>query len=701
MIVLRVAIALSAVCAIFVGFFAPVALAEPAAPRSGVSADHGLLLLTSTGEILRMAEDGSISPAEPYLPALIPARVFPNTDSTTFIKKPITTAKRQLGTSRWDHGSLDDPQNWYQITGISYNALGNASDGTLYAMLRVTSHTRQINGVVYRGLYRAYRLTPGDTYWQPYGADFYLPADTVPPESQQPQPITAGAVSPIDNKYYFGSAVQDPWDQQTYFHLYRMEPQNGSSSSADATPVYVGKSLIRPAYNSEGQPISSAAGDISFTSDGSLVIGASVHDRDGEQSLVRMQVIRRDVLAAAENRLGGELSAFYLPTIATLYRTGEYYSASYDENKVEEASGFATLADGSLITSHKGNLGHSYLLKATYDWRNATTPGSEGAVSLPSKIFAKIDDSELASETLPSPFDQRKCVNFAPIGDAGWTDMNSYARCYIGQDGRTWLRSQQLFNTVVVDMAGSMEWMPSVKLKKDVTNRRISDSDQFKLAITAGRADLTFDEVTTSGTATGVQTASAGPIPVAAGTTLTFSETITSSTNLHQYRPQFSCVDGNGKSFAVEPTVTESKASASVTVPEDTANGIDLTCTFTNKAIVTHNLKVIKVDSTHENGAEQLPPLGGAQLRLWKDKDGNGQLDENVDTLARAESTVPVLDQSNDSLTTGKTGLALWKGLESGKYLVEEVNAPHGYKESAPLAVTIADKDVEVVLKNT
>src|SRR5262249_25621204 len=102
------------------------------------------------------------------------------------------------------------------------------------------------------------------------------------------------------------------------------------------------------------------------------------------------------------------------------------------------------------------------------------------------------------------------------------------------------------------------------------------DTDQFNLAITGGGLIL-GNTATTTGTANGVQSETAGPVLARAGTTYTFAETAAGSTVLANYTTSWQCVhrgvsnttsaSGTGNTFSLTPT-----------------SGQAIVCTFTNSA---------------------------------------------------------------------------------------------------------------------
>lgn|GEM_PF-3359584 len=113
-------------------------------------------------------------------------------------------------------------------------------------------------------------------------------------------------------------------------------------------------------------------------------------------------------------------------------------------------------------------------------------------------------------------------------------------------------------------------------LQKNVVSRAAS-TDQFTLTMSGTKVSKT---ATTTGTATGLQSAVAGPVLVIAGETYQMSEAASGTTNLGNYLSSYSCtgartgaVSGSGTSF----TLTAPAA-------DDDGKGDNITCTFTNEA---------------------------------------------------------------------------------------------------------------------
>ena len=115
-------------------------------------------------------------------------------------------------------------------------------------------------------------------------------------------------------------------------------------------------------------------------------------------------------------------------------------------------------------------------------------------------------------------------------------------------------------------------------VRKNVVSRT-SGSDQSALSLTGNGANA---PATTSGTATGVQAAVAGPVLIIPTASYAVAETASGTTDLGTYLSSYRCVDtstssvlasGSGTSLTLTPPATGSDG-----------KGADITCTFTNEA---------------------------------------------------------------------------------------------------------------------
>jgi uncharacterized repeat protein (TIGR01451 family) len=125
-----------------------------------------------------------------------------------------------------------------------------------------------------------------------------------------------------------------------------------------------------------------------------------------------------------------------------------------------------------------------------------------------------------------------------------------------------------------VDLGGCAT-PPTLELAKNVVARQ-AHTDQFHLSINGGNLN-NANTATTSGTATGVQPQTAGPVVARAGTTYTFTETGRGTTDLADYGSgEWRCVDQ-----AADNALVDSGAGRTFTLAP--AAGQAILCTFTNK----------------------------------------------------------------------------------------------------------------------
>ncbi len=131
--------------------------------------------------------------------------------------------------------------------------------------------------------------------------------------------------------------------------------------------------------------------------------------------------------------------------------------------------------------------------------------------------------------------------------------------------------SEQSASAADVDLA-SCPHIPTLSAATDVTGRS-STGDQFTLSVTGGTITQ-GNTATTSGSSTGVQSQSAGPVIATAGTTYTISETAASG-SMSDYAVSYSCVDtANGNALVTSGT----GPSLQLTYP--TTSSPSVVCTF-------------------------------------------------------------------------------------------------------------------------
>lgn len=126
------------------------------------------------------------------------------------------------------------------------------------------------------------------------------------------------------------------------------------------------------------------------------------------------------------------------------------------------------------------------------------------------------------------------------------------------------------FNTT--DLA-SCTWPPTITLEKYVEDARVAVGDQF--ALTLAQDGQTSGSATTTGTASGPQGQRVGPLPTVRGSTFTFTETASGTTNFANYATSYRCeVDG-----VPDPAARGDGRTGTVTIP---STGQAVLCRFHN-----------------------------------------------------------------------------------------------------------------------
>ncbi|HKP06134.1 MAG TPA: hypothetical protein VJU58_02675, partial [Microbacterium sp.] len=190
--------------------------------------------------------------------------------------------------------------------------------------------------------------------------------------------------------------------------------------------------------------------------------------------------------------------------------------------------------------------------------------------------------------------------------------------------------------TAAVDLA-SCASPASVTLQKNVVGR-IAASDQFQLSVS--RDGTVAASATTSGAATGLQPAQVGPLPVAAGSTLTIAEAIAagSTSTLGAYTIIYECW-----SEGVRIT-TGTTASATVSIPDRLSTSVN--CTFFNSPRPATTVTVTKQIRDATTGA--ITPGAGWTLGV---------------TATATTGTVTVLPGESATQVTDAAGTATWLAL--------------------------------------
>ncbi|WP_345375540.1 Ig-like domain-containing protein [Frondihabitans cladoniiphilus] len=124
--------------------------------------------------------------------------------------------------------------------------------------------------------------------------------------------------------------------------------------------------------------------------------------------------------------------------------------------------------------------------------------------------------------------------------------------------------------------------------------------DQFTTTVT-GNGIALANTATSTGTATGLQTAKSGANLTVPGSTYTVTQTAAGTTSLANYTTTYVCTNTN--TGTAIPGASGTGNVASVTLPTPTVDGIDINCVFTNKLIAVHATAVNDAYSTPKNTA--------------------------------------------------------------------------------------------------
>lgn len=214
----------------------------------------------------------------------------------------------------------------------------------------------------------------------------------------------------------------------------------------------------------------------------------------------------------------------------------------------------------------------------------------------------------------------------------------------------------------------------TLTLQKNVVDR-YQEGDQFTLDIAGGSIDVDR-KVTTTGTATGLQSVVAGPVFVAPGERYTLSEAEAAGADLTNYTSSIVCVDSAGTAVAT----TGNGPSWQLDFP-DTPTGENVTCTITNdaKAHPAPGLDLRKASSI----ADGTPVRAGDTIvyTVEAENTGNAGLDPVViaddlgDVLASAKRHGDVVTEiDGQPVTTGAAtidgGDLTWTGALSPSQVV-------------------------------
>ena len=213
--------------------------------------------------------------------------------------------------------------------------------------------------------------------------------------------------------------------------------------------------------------------------------------------------------------------------------------------------------------------------------------------------------------------------------------------------------------TIGVDL-GACSTPPVLQLQKNVVNRQ-ADTDQFNLSITGGGLS-SGNTATTTGTATGVQSAQAGPVLGTTDVTYTFAETGAGTTTMANYTTTYQCVD-QGQNNLVVASGNAQSFNFTLPPPARGETGQFIACTFTNSAPrLVVSKSVVPPSNTWVNPGQSLT------YTLAFDNSGGGQpaavnfTDDLTKVLDDATVTTP------PALATG-SGLVV-SGITAGKFTV-------------------------------
>ena len=316
---------------------------------------------------------------------------------------------------------------------------------------------------------------------------------------------------------------------------------------------------------------------------------------------------------AAFGNGNSDVAAIYRVTAAGTVKIGEFDTHASTQK-----------ATGDLAFDAEGNL---YVIMTTQ--AGATRVYSVTAAALASANGGTIT---VASETPPT------------------TGLTGIVGAAFSTDGRLTLGSAtavrrynpatQAFETGTVTIPASTDLAscaaPStLTIVKDVVGR-IAPADQFTISAVSP-SGTTVARATTSGTATGVQAAQAGPVAALSGATYTFTESFFGSPAT-SYAVGYACVDQDGRAIAVD---TSTAGSGRVTIPL----GASVECTIRN-APLTGSLTIHKIVEDAD-GTTREPGAG------W-----------SMHAEATATSSTVTLG-GTATQTTGTSGSATW-GLSFG-----------------------------------
>ncbi len=283
-------------------------------------------------------------------------------------------------------------------------------------------------------------------------------------------------------------------------------------------------------------------------------------------------------------------------------KTGNYYFGGFSGTTfylykwVPSTGAFSAVGTVNMAGAAGGNgdmafdaAGDLYIVNSgatttVYSVTAATLAGASGGQLAASQSFSKTlsglsDVNGMAFNTTGSMY------------LANSTTANEY-------DSTTW---SKIGNTVTSSLGTSTDLAScnspaNLTVQKNVQGR-VSPTDQFRLAVNSGSTESGY--AVTSGSATGIQAAQVGPLPVMQGNTYTVSETMApgSTSSSSAYASSLVCTS-NGTTLSV--------TNGNVTIPN--VSGAVVGCIFTNSPLVAN--VTINKQMQDSNGQNAQPRQG-------------------------------------------------------------------------------------------
>ena len=196
----------------------------------------------------------------------------------------------------------------------------------------------------------------------------------------------------------------------------------------------------------------------------------------------------------------------------------------------------------------------------------------------------------------------------------------------------------------------SCESPSTIRLRKNLPDGRVVTGDQFGLAITlTAGGTILGNTATTTGSASGMQPAIAGPVLGLAGTSYTLTETAAGTTNLASYTSSLTCTNETNGS-PVDVTANASGQSGTFVMPDNGGAGSNILCTFTNSGSAT-DLSIAKTSTVSE-------VLAGSTISYDIVVINNGPSAADNATVSDDWITLPGLDCSAGPVTCAASGTA-------------------------------------------